>query len=194
MALDLFISNSFNQYDSLDEFISGFEIINSTEGETVFDGFLRDTKNNKSYYQRTNNKRYTLQNVPYSLLVDSAIKYTLSSNSKDPSSIPFFGAGLILQYLMFTTIPVNQIIEENTFIKSNKREFLFELHVTFRELRESFKDELNIFFSKKDCKERLLYILLYSEISLTKAEALAENSLFQKDLNNIITYYEEISK
>lgn len=192
IASDLFFLNSLNQYDSLYKFLTVFELIDSVEGETFFSGFF--IKDGKSYYQGTDNKIYTLQNVPYSLIIYSAIKYTLTIYSKTPISIPYFGGKYILQYLMFTNIPVKQIIEENTFIKSEKRGFLHEMYMGFIKINSRKNSDLDSFFAKKDCKERLLYILLYSEISTTKAEALAENSCLQKDLSNIITYYKEISK
>ncbi len=64
----------------------------------------------------------------------------------------------------------------------------------FLYLQTNSKSEVNSFFTKNDCKERLLDLFLYSEISITKAEALAEESCIQKDLSNNITYYREISE
>lgn len=60
----------------------------------------------------------------------------------------------------------------------------------FEELQKRYT--LKRFFSKKDCKDRLLYILLYSEISRVESTALVEKSFLTQDLSDIISYYKEV--
>ena len=52
-------------------------IENSTSGETALGNFF--IENNKSYYVGSYNKKYTLKNIPYSLIVCSPIKYQLNN-------------------------------------------------------------------------------------------------------------------
>lgn len=74
-----------------------------------------------------NFKLYTLEKRPYSLVVCSAIKFILTKFSEESSEYYSdsvgFGGKIIMQYLMFTTIPVKKIIEENTVLKRNKKRF-----------------------------------------------------------------------
>ena len=64
----------------------------------------------------------------------------------------------------------------------------------FLYLQTNYKGEVNSFFAKNDCKERLLDVFLYFEIPIAKAETLAEEYCIQKDLSNIITYYRKNSE
>ena len=58
LAVDLFYANSFNSYESLYDYISGFEFIYSTDGETYYANFF--IKNDKCYYFGVDSKVYTL--------------------------------------------------------------------------------------------------------------------------------------
>ena len=93
---------------------------------------------------------------------------------------------------MFTTFPVRQIFEEGEFMKSEKGNILSGFYFGFCRIVENpFK--VKSFFSKDDCKERLLYILLYAEIPKIQSTALVEKSFITKDLKNIADYFREIS-
>jgi len=96
----------------------------------------------------------------------------------------------ILNYLMFTTFPVRQILEEGQYMKSEKKDIFDGFFLGFSDLQRTYK--LESFFSKKDCKDRLLYILLYSEISRVEGLALVEKSFLTQDLSDIISYYKNV--
>jgi len=190
MSHELFWSNSLQKYSSLDEFLSDYAIDGSDDGITVFIGFF--VENNKGYYQGLDDKKYTFKNVPYSLLISSAIKYELSPSMKGPNSWETGNWSGILNYLLFTTFPIKQILEEGQYMKSDKKEIFKGFFITFSNLQRTYKSKLKRFFSKKDCKERLLYILLYSEISKVEGIALVNKSFLTQDLSDIISYYREI--
>lgn len=159
LALDLFYANSFNSYESLYDYISGFELIDSNDGETSYNNFF--IRNDKCYYYgidynvstlegRFELKLYTLEKIPYSLVVCSAIKYILTKcseeSSENSSDILVFGGKTIMEYLMFTTIPVKKIIEENTVLKRNKKKFLYEVYMGFLYLQTYYQTKINSFF------------------------------------------------
>lgn len=207
LTLDLFYGNSFNSYESLYDYISDYKLAGSGNGETAYDGFF--VKNDKCCYFSSdpklstiegimNFKLYILDKISYSLIVCSAIRFILAKCSEEYSEFYSenwsFGVQAIMEYLMFSSIPVKTIIEENTVLKRNKKKFLYEVYKGFLFEQAYSHTKVNSFFSKNDCKQRLLDVFLYSEISITKAEALTEDSCIQKDLSNIIAYYGEISK
>jgi len=155
----------------------------------VFSGFF--IENNEFYYKGLDDKKYTLKNIPYSLIISSAIKHELNPFSQTSIFFPTYKWSQILNYLLFTTFPVRQILEESEFMKSDKKNIFKGFSQSFGELQGSYK--LQDFFSKRDCKDRLLYILLYSEISRVEGTALVEKSCVKKDLSDIISYYREVS-
>jgi len=189
MAHDLFSSNIFQKYSSLDEFLSDYVIDGFDDSSTVFSGFF--IENNKGYYKGLDDKKYTLKNVPYSLIISSAIKHELNPSSQTSISFPTYKWLKILTYLMFTTFPIRQILEEGQFMKSDKKNIFKGFLQGFCNFQGTYT--LEGFFSKKDCKERLLYILLYSEISRVEGTALVNKSCVKKDLSDIISYYREVS-
>lgn len=77
-------------------------------------------------------------------------------------------------------------------MKSEKGNIWAGFHFGFCRIVED-PSKVKSFFSKEDCKERLLYILLYAEIPRIQSTALVEKSFLTKDLNNITAYFREIS-
>ncbi len=73
MAKELFWSNGLQKYSSIDEFLSDYVIENFDESTTILSGFF--VENNKGYYLGLDDKKYTLKNVPYSLIISSAFKH-----------------------------------------------------------------------------------------------------------------------
>lgn len=189
MAKELFWSNEFQQYSSLYDFI--FDNIIDILGDSVivFSGFF--IENNELYYEGLDDKKYTLKNVPYSLIIYSAIKHELNPSSKTSTSFPTYKWSTIFNYLLFTTFPVRQILEESDFMRSDKQNIFNGFSQGFVQFQRSYK--LKHFFSKKDCKDRLLYILLYSEISRVEGIALVEKSFLTQDLSDIVSYYRKLS-
>lgn len=155
LALDLFYANRFNSYESLYDYISGFEFIDSTDGETYYANFF--IKNDKCYYFGVDSKVYTLEKIPYSLVVFSAIRFILTkcseTSSENYSDIIVFGGKVIMEYLMFTTINVKKIIEENTTLKRNKKEFLYEVYMGFLYFQTYSEIKVNSFFLKTIVKK-----------------------------------------
>lgn len=91
---------------------------------------------------------------------------------------------------MFTTFPVRQILEESQYMKSEKKLIFRGFYNGFHTLQ--IKSTLERFVSKKDCKDRLLYILFYSEISRVEGTALVEKFLLTQDISDIISYYKGV--
>lgn len=120
MNSDLFSANAYQEYSSLDDFLSYNRTEdNSEEGwdenTTTYDSFY--IENDQSYYQGLDDKKYTFKNIPYSLLISIVIKHELTHYSQASTS-PYFDIDSSLKwsripkYLMFTTFPVRQILEE----------------------------------------------------------------------------------
>ena len=149
MAEDLFFMNSQQSYYSLYSFLSDMTIENSTSGETAFGNFF--IENNKSYYVGSYNKKYTLKDVPYSLIVCSAIKYQLNNLSED--YLPFYHWTILFQYLIFSTFPIKQILEEGGFIKTHKKNIIFGFYQGFCRLEINFKRELAEWFFDSKIKK-----------------------------------------
>ena len=112
----LFYMNSYQPYSSLKEFL--FEEYGSNFDEYLDNGFF--IEDNQIYYQDLNHKIYTLENISYSFLLCNAIKYELKLLVD--SSIPRFLWKQVLSYLMFTTLPVIEILEKENFIKNQKKD------------------------------------------------------------------------
>lgn len=193
MSEELFYSNSVGKYESFYEFLSDFLEESSIDGRTIFEGFF--IENNKPYYEDCDGEIYTFQSVPYSLIVSSAIKYELTRYSRIEDYDPHIYViwYFMLKYLLFTNFTVRQIFEESDIMKSDKKYILYAFFRAFISIKSSYLVELNSVFYKKDCKERLLYILVFSGIPKNKAEALTEKCCVKKDFSVIITYYEEIT-
>ena len=190
---EFFYANAFHAYSSLDDFLSYNRIKNCDDNTTAFDFFY--IENNKSYYQELDDKKYTFKNIPYSLFISTVIKHELTHPSKVSTSFSsdFYNRykwSIIWTYLMFTTFPVRQILEEGQFMKSEKENILSGFYQGFSTNIEP--SQLKSFFSKKDCKERLLYILLYAEIPRIKSTALVEKAFLTQDLSDITSYFGEI--
>lgn len=198
ISSDLFSSNAYQDYSSLDDFLSYNRTDSNREGgwddnTTTYDCFY--IENDQSYYQGLDGKKYTFKNIPYSLLISIVIKHELTHYSQASTS-PYFESdlkwSLIPKYLMFTTFPVRQLLEEGQFMKSDKGNIWDGFYFGFCRIVED-PSKVKSFFSKEDCKEILLYILLYAETPRIQSRALVEESFLTKDLNNITDYFGEIS-
>lgn len=114
LARDLFFENSFNRYESLYDYISGYALIDSVDGETSYNDFF--IRNDKCYYFGSdynvytledimNFKLYTLNKIPYSLVVCSAVNFILTKFSEESSKIYLdiiiFGGKVIMVSLLF---------------------------------------------------------------------------------------------
>ena len=91
------------------------------ESIIIFSGFF--IENNEFYYRELDDKKYTLKNVPYSLIIYNAIKHEWSPSSETSKSFPSSKWHTIFNYLMFTTFPIGQIFEEGEFMTREKKNF-----------------------------------------------------------------------
>ena len=78
MSSDLFSANAYQEYSSLDDFLSyNMTEDNSEEGwgenATTYAFFY--IENDQSDYQGLDKKKYTFKNIPYSLLISIVIKH-----------------------------------------------------------------------------------------------------------------------
>lgn len=107
-ALELFLWNSKNQFSSFYEFVSNLAIEDSNCGETYCGDFLLE--NETTYFYDSEGEPYTLDNLPYSIIVCSAIKHLLN-NLNTPLEFSICWSE-ILKFLIFTNYPVRHILEE----------------------------------------------------------------------------------
>lgn len=91
---------------------------------------------------------YNFENVPYSLLVCSAIKYLLNSYYSGNIRLYFSSSdwSLILKYLLCTLFPVRQMLEKEGYIKKHKKDIIKGFFKGFRNL-SSNRSFLSKFFS-----------------------------------------------
>ena len=207
LLADLFYMNSYQPYFSLKEFL--FKEYGSHFNETLCNGIF--IEENKIYYQDLDDKIYTLENIPYSFLVCSAIKFELTLFSK-PTTSRFYWKK-VLKYLMFTTFPVIEILEKENFIKNQKKCIINGFYFGFIEINGQLKTRGKKFFSTPvtnislrdvsdvvdktsdlliNYKEKLYNILIYSEIPEKDAKTLTEKSFAAKDFSVKVCHYKRI--
>lgn len=114
ISRDLFHVNSYRSYSSLKEFLEEEEYLSN---EYFFNSIF--IENDQTYYEDLSGKVYTLENIPYSFIVCSAIKYELNYFGTFINGL--FHWSRVLHYLLFTPFPVLKILEEGSFIKTQKR-------------------------------------------------------------------------
>lgn len=225
-AIALFAFNNHQKYYSLTEFILDNQFENSTQNSiyntndsallktgtifytTPFTGFLIQDDTETIFYKDVDKQIYTLENVPYPLIVCEAIKFELyyhyNLNQNQGAS---FNWPKILDYLLNTTFPVRKMLEEKNCIKRYNKDILKGFHHGFRQLRQ-INGLLNFFSNSKvkyfpeslielylpleSSKERLLNVLVFSEIPKQEAEKLTEDYFLTEDLTDIISYYKNM--
>jgi len=211
MAMKLFYSNSYQNYYSLRDFLidAGADDFTQNDDDSwsdfVFSGFF--IENNRVFYKGFDDKIYTLENVPYQLIVCSAIKYELNNyyNSNKEQYVSF-NWSLILNYLLITTFPVRKMLEKQNYIKEYKKQIFKGFQDGFACLRDI---ELKAFFSNSEVKnfpkslvkyysplesskERLLNILIFSEIPKKEAEKLTEKCFLTEEFTEVISSYKDL--
>lgn len=188
MLADLFYMNSYQPYSSLKEFL--FEEYGSNFDEYLSNGiFIED---NQTYYEDLDNKIYTLENISYSFLVCNAIKYELTLFS-EPITATFYWKG-VLSYLMFTTFPVIEILEEEDFIKNQKKDILNGFYKGFNEINRGLKTERENFVltpGMTSCAEQFLSgskkVMLEGDVVDKTSDSLIDS---KEKLYNILIYSE----
>jgi len=220
LAYSLFLSNSEHAFYSLKDYLIHYGQeeygddmeIDKVKGPYDLGFYCFIIKNNKVFVivQGDHFSVYNFENVPYSLLVCSAIKYLLNSYYSGNIRIYFSSLAWfrILNYLLNTLFPIREMLEKEGYIKSHKKDIIEGFLLGFREFsREvSFSSE---FFSDfmilklpqsrvkeyspiESSKERLLKVLLFSEIPLKEAEELTEDCFSTKDFSKIISSYQKV--
>lgn len=99
----LFYMNSYRPYSSLKQFLEEEEY---PSNDYFFTGIF--IENDQTYWYGSNNKVYTLENIPYSVLLCNAIKYELTYFGTYINGIFHWPA--VLDYLLFYPLPVLKIL------------------------------------------------------------------------------------
>ncbi len=211
MAMELFYTNSHQPYYSLRDFLIDVGAHESTINDDdswsdfFFVGFF--IENYRVFYEDFDGKVYTLENVPYPLIVCNGIKYELNncynSNKKQYMS---FHWSLILNYLLITAFPVREMLEKQNYIKEHKKLILkgfckgliglrnIEIKAFFSnsQVKNFPKCLVNFYSPLESSKERLLNLLIFSEIPKKEAEKLTEKCLLTEEFTEVISYYKNL--
>ncbi len=218
MAMELFYNNSFQPYYSFKDFLIDvgaheFTTYNDDSwSNLLFIGFF--IENERVFLKDFHGKIYTLENVPYQFIVCNAIKYQLNNYYNNCSTIPTknkkeymsFHWSLILEYLLITAFPVRKMLEKQNYIKEHKKIILEGFYEAFIGLTNSqIKDFLSNFKVKsfpkslvkfysplESSKERLLSLLIFSEIPKKEAEKLTEKCFLTEEFTEVIFYYKHL--
>jgi len=211
MAMELFYNNSYQLYYSLKDFlidVGAHEFtINDDDSWSDFLFINFFIENDRVFFKKFDGKVYTFENVPYQLIVCNAIKYQLNnyynSNKKEYMS---FHWSLILNYLLITAFPVRKMLEKQNYIKEHKKLILKGfckglIGLRNIEIKDFFsnskvknfpKSLVKIYSPLESSKEKLLNLLIFSEIPKKEAEKLTEKCFLTEEFTEVIFYYKHL--
>ncbi len=117
-----------------------------------------------------------------------------------------FHWSLILNYLLITNFSVREMLEKQNYIKEHKKLILKGFYEGLIDLRnieikaffsnsqvKNFPKSLVEFYSPlESSKERLLNLLIFSEIPKKEAENLTEKCFLTEEFTEVISYYKNL--